>query len=217
LNYTQVQNTGDLRHILILEDYTDLPECTIDLMPYWENLNYQFGDFSLDLTLHRLRMRAWGEYNKFRIKEGDEKICNATFAKYKFELGIHSKDFHLNDLSFYWLHSMDVEEEILLKLLPMKDKIFETIDGFYRTLRDYLTYDEVFNTRLWIMKYIQCKAKIPFDLYDEALLLESITGKTIDVTVCPVARYFAIRKHAKQKSKDEANKVKKVQKRSKVV
>jgi hypothetical protein len=60
-NYTKVMETSDVRHLLILPDYFELPETPLELqatlIEVWEDINYQIIEFMGVSEKHRQILR----------------------------------------------------------------------------------------------------------------------------------------------------------------
>lgn len=182
-NLHKIQETGDLRHLLILEDYTYLPE-NIDmynLSIIYSQIVMQFEE--LDLKIQSLFADLCFSFFEYRAKRLKQQKVNNQFAKY---LNLLDK--------IYFNYRYDNE-------------IFDTAMEMYIYFKktNKLDFDTLMHERILLFDYrtIQGEQRNKSDLLDEIISIrEIVPNQPIDMKTTTVKEYMRIKKHARKVSEN---------------
>lgn len=226
-NYNQVMKTGDLRYLLILDDYSDLPEFQerktgfmfrklimknydfAELKLIWETLLYEFEKDTINIEIIRLKREMWLTYRDWYSGGNEQKYHNA-FALYRKELDKGIKSVKCTPLTLMQLHENNFDDHILTTLLEIVNREYSSISGLYNHLKQILKLDDVIRIRPYILEYADIDIDIQYSLIDELTTIEQILGITIDEHTTTVAKYMAYKKKAQSiiKRREQAAKQK---------
>ena len=138
-NYFKIMETNDIRYLLKLDDYSDLPaDCDLDeLGKIFESIIYAMPEGSFDLTL--------------KIEE--------------------------------------------LELAKLENKAARELAPKYETLAQ-IQRNKIKN----LIKEINEKGDVKFNLEDEIINIELILNVTIDIMTCSISKYMSYRKAATKRN-----------------
>jgi hypothetical protein len=177
-NLYKVQKTGDLRYLLILDDYINLPKVNIDLSEVYQNILLQFEE--LDLKVQSMYLECWYYYNQYKIGDIKNQKANNSFAKYITYLDRIYENYQYDN------------------------QIFETSKDMYIHFKQkYTDFEQMIFLRLFLFDYRTLKAdsKNKTDLYDEIInLREIIPNQPLEMKKTTVFEYLRLKKFVKEKT-----------------
>lgn len=154
-NYEKFQKENDIRYLLILDDYNDLPEINDKnlekLTQASKNIIYQAEDGTYDLSLEYLQFHAWNSFFEYLNDDLNTPQYNKDFAKYRKALEKIGA-VKLTENSFIRLFSNDIP---ISEYLDLKDKEYDSIYYLYTDVRDKLSYNEMLLIGLYLVESVE--------------------------------------------------------------
>lgn len=208
--YHQVIKSGSLKYLYKLDNYDDVEVKESDnLQDVWQNINYDFGQGTLNLKFQRLKLQCLESQLDYLIN-GKEVAYNKYFAQYKKELDKMFTSYTITERTLLYLAKNGYEEDTVIKLMPLLDISHETYFDLYREIKSLLDYEATLAIRMDLTDSLDYKPKKEYDLMDDVAQLEIILKKDIDIMTCSVAKFYSYKKLAKQKlSNAKDNKLRK--------
>jgi len=176
-NYDRILNTGDLRCLLILKKYDNLPDLDIEqLAPIYEEITYQkIDEFGLD------------EFQQLIIyKEKSKDYLQTQFILINSLLiSMQLGEFRSSD----YMESFDQLRELGVKSMKLirTDHYKEAIDNELNRNRSKITRLRIFARELSEMQKSDSK---PISLTKQRLMIQSKFHEKINVYTCPVKEWF---------------------------
>ena len=205
-NYFKIIDTGDLRYLLFLSDYNELPNSkkvgeniikkglfkkqreaiynfiNKDLVKAWEKINHQLPDDSINLDELRLNVKMWQSYRNWLAtgKKKDENEYHGAFAKYKksvFKNYNESLSITQQAVRYIMQEGCDMPLCIKFGLLYM-DSEFRDFDTLYNDMKNKkeIGFYNVLKIRAYLVEYF---SKMRNSSSDENLMDEVVSIESI--------------------------------------
>jgi hypothetical protein len=217
-NYFQIAHTKDLRYMLVLENYNDMPTpkivgkrisfnpfelvITYDFTPdelkgYWKDIHKQFSEDTLNNSTKRLEFEMWDAYFDW-VTTGRDRVYNARFARYRADLDTNYTRWILSSDNVIELFKKYKQNSGIEGVVASMDKEFETLEAFFNSVKNNTTFEGYMNVRPWCIEQMNCKEVRQTSWVDEVTDIEYILKKPIDIYRTSVEQYMSYRKRAKE-------------------
>jgi len=229
-NYMQVIRESDLRFLLVLDDYINMPDKQYsnevkkgwwifkktrkilnnhytdnELKTAWDNINYNFEEGTLDLSFEILKMECWEAYIKWRT---DRMVQNyhRLFGKLKNKIEGLYKNYKIGDQAIQCLIVNEIPVRIVMKLQKIHNQEFKAFSDLYIKLTNILEYEDLLMIRLYLSEACDFEVKHLGSFNDELTSIERILSIQIDPHKVSVSKYFSYRKKAQDIIKESRKK-----------
>lgn len=225
--YFKVMETGDIRHLLKLDDYVNLPiptiidkvkgkvkrkifKKTIEVPIYsfgneklgkaWAAINNHIGGGLLELSPERDKTELYKEFFNY-VSTENSKRYNKLFADYIMALDGAYKNPKLTAQSIMRLAKYDIavthKQEISI-LAKYIDHTFKSFGSFIDTMRKkYDDYYTMLDIQLFLVECLEYEEKNTYSFHLELGKLESILNKSINQDVS-LSMFLVYKKQAKE-------------------
>lgn len=208
-NYYEVIKQKDLRYLIVTDDYTNIPEIekadAMRMSDIWNELNFQFGEGSINMNVLRLKNKAWECFTDYLIDPETQQNYHNAFAEFKKEFDKQNDDVYLDINSFMSIYMESISSQVIDKIYSLKDVKFKKFSDLYEKIRGMLTFDELIFIRLYLIEHLRSE-EFEFDLIDEKINIELTLGIKIDIFQDPISVYMKYRRKAKNMVNQEKTK-----------